>query len=396
MSIVDSQNAQLYFVDPDIRKAETLPACAFTDKDFLQLELSTIFKDSWLPIPEPSQQNYANNAESLVDFMRIRGAHSPFSLFSHPYFLQRDFKGEGKLHCFPNVCTHAWYPLVLGQGRTREKRIICAQHGRQFNCDGSFLSQKGFETTLEFPRACDALRDIPVASWKQFLFVRLGERGRNLESYLTEMTASTLHMHVEEWKRVAQTIDVREVKGNWKQHAWNYMDTFHIPFIHQAPEGLADAIDTATYQTELYPDSALQWAFAKDPSHGFDPDLLPSRFRDPKDPTKRVFALWWFVFPNMTFNFYPWGLSVNVYMPVPDKPDRTNFFWYHYVLDEAKYADRNISWLSQRIDDEDTDAIGKAFRGISSPFAVRSKFAPSAEKGPHWFHRQVFTKIFDR
>lgn len=396
MSVANNLNVALNFVDPNIKKAETLPARAFMDKEFLQLELDTIFKDSWLPIPEPSSQDFVSNAESLVDFMRIRGAQTPFTLLGHPYFLQRDFKGEGKLHCFPNVCTHAWYPLVLGPGRSREKRIICAQHGRQFNCDGSFLSQKGFEPSTEFPRACDALCDIPVANWKQFLFARLGGKGSSLESRLAEMTATTELMQVEEWKRIVQAGEVREVKGNWKQHAWNYMDTFHIPFIHQAPEGLADAIDTATYQTELYPDSALQWAYAKDPSHGFDPEMLPQRFRDQSDPTKRVFALWWFVFPNMTFNFYPWGLSVNVYMPVPSKPDRTNFFWYHHVLDEAKYADRNISWLSQRVDEEDTDAIGKAFRGISSPFAVRGKFAPSAEKGPHWFHRRVFTAIFDR
>ena len=37
--------------------------------------------------------------------------------------------------------------------------------------------------------------------------------------------------------------EVREVEGNWKLHAWNYMDTFHIPYIHRAPGGLADAIE---------------------------------------------------------------------------------------------------------------------------------------------------------
>ena len=61
--------------------------------------------------------------------------------------------------------------------------------------------------------------------------------------------------------------------------------------------GLADAIDLKSYATELYPGTALQWAYAKDPSHGFDPKLLPDRFRDSK---RRVFALWWFVFPNLT------------------------------------------------------------------------------------------------
>lgn len=32
-----------FFVDPDIAKAETLPAYAFEDSDVLSLELSTLF-----------------------------------------------------------------------------------------------------------------------------------------------------------------------------------------------------------------------------------------------------------------------------------------------------------------------------------------------------------------
>ena len=56
------------------------------------------------------------------------------------------------------------------------------------------------------------------------------------------------------------------------------------------------------------------------PEDGFAPAQLPERLRDPD--RRRVFALWWFVWPNLTFNFYPWGLSVNVYQPVPGAPTR--------------------------------------------------------------------------
>ena len=37
----------------------------------------------------------------------------------------------------------------------------------------------------------------------------------------------------------------RDVAGNWKQHAWNYLDPFHIGFVHRAPGGLADAVASA-------------------------------------------------------------------------------------------------------------------------------------------------------
>src|SRR6185437_2239812 len=126
--------------------------------------------------------------------------------------------------------------------------------------------------------------------------------------------------------------------------------------------------------------AALQWAYATNPDHGFEPEMLPARFRDPR---RRVFALWWFVFPNLTLNFYPWGLSVNVYMPCPGNPHQTLFLWYHYVLDEGLYERRDEVWLNHQVDSEDVDAIRQVSRAVSSGVAPRGRFAPGQEAGPH-------------
>ena len=150
---------------------------------------------------------------------------------------------------------------------------------------------------------------------------------------------------------------------------------------------LADAVDLGSYTTELYDHAVLQWVYARDAADGFDPAWLPERFRDPKG--RRVFALWWFVFPNLTLNFYPWGLSVNVYQPVPDRPDTTRFVWYQLALDRAKHAERDKRWLSSQVDAEDVDALAQVSRGLRSGFAHRPRFAPEHERGVHWFHRKV-------
>jgi choline monooxygenase len=109
-----------------------------------------------------------------------------------------------------------------------------------------------------------------------------------------------------------------------------------------------------------------------------------------------VFALWWFVFPNLTLNFYPWGLSINLYAPVPGKPQRTLFHWYHLVRDASKYAKREEVWMMKAVDDEDVDALTQVARGVRSGMAPRGRFAGDAEKGPHWFHRKVYESAFAR
>src|SRR5438445_6666050 len=97
-----------FFVDPEISRAESLPASAFVDPEFLDLELGTIFARSWLLAPQESDSE--KGIANLTDSLEKTGTRVPFNLLGKPLFLQR---GQyGNLSCFPNVCTHAWHPLV--------------------------------------------------------------------------------------------------------------------------------------------------------------------------------------------------------------------------------------------------------------------------------------------
>lgn len=227
------------------------------------------------------------------------------------------------------------------------------------------------------------------------IFVSTGEPLAPFREFVGKLQESIPGLPLEKLTRDESKVEIREVDGNWKQHAWNYMDNFHIRFVHKGPGGLADAIDLSSYRTELFKFSSLQWAYSRDPKKGFEHRYLAERFRDPKDPSRRVFALWWFVFPNMTFNFYPWGLSVNVYMPIPGRPDKTRFLWLQYALDEEKFRRRNTTWLSEQVDEEDIEAISLVSTGARSGFAPRGRFSPREEAGPHWFHRLVYETAFE-
>jgi choline monooxygenase len=365
-------------VDEDIRRAEGLPPATFADRDFLDRELATIFRRSWLVVPE-----HGDDPRPLDEQLAARGSRVPVTVLGRPLFLQRGWDDDA-LRAFPNTCTHAWYPLVLGA--SRGPTLVCGQHGRRFDCTGRFVSQQGFPADMPgFPRACDHLEALQVAAWRRLTFVAMSAQVPALGELLAEVDASLAKMPTT-FERLSA--EVREIAGNWKQHSCNYLDHFHIGFVHRAPGGLADAIDLGSYTTEIHEHGAvLQWVYARDPADGFDPAWLPERFQDAKG--RRVFALWWFVFPNLALSFYPWGLSVNVYQPVPERPDATRFVWYQLALDRAKHAERDRRWLSSQVDAEDVDALAQVSRGLRSGFAHRQRFAPEHEQALHWFHRHV-------
>ncbi len=160
-----------FFVDPDIRRAESLPDSAFTDPDFLQLEMETIFNKTWMLLPHHGSQS---RSTALSEFPNKPGSRVPFSLLGKPLFLQRNSKSE--ISCFPNVCTHAWHPLV--ESATVGGSIVCPQHGREFDSEGRFVSHKGFEKLEDFPRESDNLRKLLLENWGPLISVCLGEPSR--------------------------------------------------------------------------------------------------------------------------------------------------------------------------------------------------------------------------
>jgi phenylpropionate dioxygenase-like ring-hydroxylating dioxygenase large terminal subunit len=93
-------------VDPDPLVAETLPASAFTSQEWLDAELDTVFRGSWVFVPERAAADLRDDPRSMADLVRRRGSRAPVSLLDRPFFLQRDW--DGRLHLFPNVCTDVW------------------------------------------------------------------------------------------------------------------------------------------------------------------------------------------------------------------------------------------------------------------------------------------------
>ena len=179
-------SAQDYYVDADIGKAQTLPVQAFRDPHFLDFEFRTIFSRNWLFVPQKTQPELRKDARALQEILQIRGVQVPFSLLNQPLFLQRDW--EEKLHCFPNICTHAWFPLV--HGVSRERLITCQQHGRKFDCAGKFSGQPGFQNLPGVPRPEDHLKDLPIAEWGPFFFLSLERPSISFEDLMKPGQAS--------------------------------------------------------------------------------------------------------------------------------------------------------------------------------------------------------------
>src|SRR6185436_4145154 len=105
--------------------------------------------------------------------------------------------------------------------------------------------------------------------------------------------------------------------------------------------------------------SNLQLGIAKEEEDCFE---LP---KSSIDYGKDIAAYYFWVFPNMMFNFYPWGLSVNVVQPMSTGQCKVSFLTY--VSDATKLGTGAGSGLDE-VELEDEEVVERVQQGIRSRF----------------------------
>ena len=357
-------------VHEDIRKASTLPARFYSDPGLFARARERIFAPSWQLVGD-------------TDRVKVPGQVYPFTLLEglldEPLLLTRDAKDE--LHCLSNVCTHRGNLVADSAGV--EPMLRCRYHGRRFALDGRFASMPEFEGAEGFPSEADHLPRVPFELFEKFIFVSLEPETR-LEDLVREMKLRCAWMPFSECVFDPSRSRDYVVRAHWALYCDNYLEGFHIPYVHA---GLTGALDYSGYRTELFPSASLQVGIATGGEDAFD---LP---RSSPDYGQRIAAYYFWLFPNTMFNVYPWGISTNVVMPVAVNFTKVTFC--SYVWDSSR-LDRGAGAALDRVEREDEVIVENVQRGLRSRFYDRGRYSPKREQGVHHFHRLVARHLEDR
>jgi choline monooxygenase len=211
------------------------------------------------------------------------------------------------------VCTHRGTLVVDGPGH--EQQLRCRYHGRRFTLDGRFNSMPEFEATADFPSPADDLPRVALGMWERFLMVALAP-AMTFDDVVAPMRARLGHLPVDELIFDATGARDYVVNANWALYIDNYLEGFHIPYVHNS---LAAVIDYGAYAVELERYAVLQVAIARSGETAFETP------RSHPDAGKRVAAYYFWLFPTTMFNVYPWGISVNVVNPIAVDRTRVSF-----------------------------------------------------------------------
>ena len=234
-------------IHPDIKKAHTLPSKYYTESSVFGEIISKLSKSFHFAahisqfeknniIPLPQLENILNESLILVKSDKIR--------------------------CLSNVCTHRG--MLIATNPCSSKTLRCGYHGRTFGLDGCMKNMPEFDDVEDFPSQKDDLKEFQIMEWRGLYFV-----GGNkfFDSVSKELERRIGWINLEQFRHDESRHRDYEIKANWALYVDNYLEGFHIPFVH---EDLNAVLDFDSYDVEIFKYSSLQIGIADDHDICFD------------------------------------------------------------------------------------------------------------------------------
>ena len=341
-----------FTVDPDITVARTLDKAFYLDDAVWALARERVFARSW---------QWLGSADDVAEPGSLAPRELLPGLLDDPLLLARD--AAGTLRGLSNVCTHRGLRLV--DAPCRAQAIRCGYHGRRFGLDGRFQAMPGFEGARDFPSAADHLPEVPFCLLRGHAFASLAPAAPLAEVF-APIEARHAALPWQDFRADASRSRTFTFDAHWALYVENYLEGLHIPFLHP---GLTQTLDLAGYDYELFPWCNLQTGRARPGEPAFEGGIA---------------AYYWWVFPNLMLNFYPWGLSLNLVEPLA--PAKTRVHFRSFVANPSLLG-AGAGGALDPVELEDEAAVQSVQRGIRSRLYSSGRYSPRHERGVHHFHR---------
>ena len=350
------------YVDEDISRALTLHSDYYTNTELFE-KIKTSFSNHW---------HFAVHSSEFDD-VNIIPLERMGDIINDELILTKD----ENYNCISNVCTHRAM-LLVGE-KCQKSRIQCPYHGRTFDLKGQLKNMPKFENVKNFPSDIDNLDKFELKNWKNLLFVNNSQQ--NFDEFINFLENRIGWMDVEKFKYDSNKDRMHHVKANWALYVDNYLEGFHIPFVHG---DLNNIIENDSYKTELFSNGVLQIGYSKPGEVCFD---LP---KESSDYGSNIAAYYFWIYPNMMFNFYPWGLSVNIVVPLDSGNSKIIYRGYvknHDLISKGAGGDLD------KVEEEDQYIVESVQRGVRSQSYERGRYSPEKETGVHHFHRLLLKNL---
>lgn len=374
-----------------VTSASTLTPEAYRSIDYHRAELSRLWEGSWVCI------GFASDVPEV-------GAVAVRSVADRSILLVRDV--DDRIRSFLNVCRHRGTQLVSADCNVGQ-RIRCPYHAWAYGLDGACVGTPLFDgsdipdhyrdmfdmsDTVGFDRADYGLYGVRLSEWEGLLFVNVSGSAPPLDEWLGDLGDRLGGYGLGRWNvRSTKTYDV---VANWKLVAENFMEYYHLPWVHPELVKVSRMQDHYRFQgTGMYTGMTTTPISQSSSSAGWL-ELPPSKAVTGPDSSSGRFIL---LFPNVALSVLP--NHAFIMLLESRGVDRTIERTALLASDESMVGAESVQALGRlaefwdHVNSEDIDIVERVQRGIETPEYTGGRMCYRFEEPLHRFQNMVIDRM---
>ena len=215
-------------------KSASLSKDRYISEDFMQSEWEGIWTKAWL---------FAGLESDLLE----PGDFFIYDIGRESIVITRN--DENEISAFYNVCQHRGNKIVTLESGSFSK-VSCPYHGWTYGLDGTLEHVPDRELFKEgVPCEEKSLKPVKVSVWAGLVFINMDENSSSLETFLGSIVDQLKPYKFEKMNLVKhQTVSLLET--NWKTVRDNFLEQYHVDFIHPQHASFVDCCDA---ENDLWP-----------------------------------------------------------------------------------------------------------------------------------------------
>jgi choline monooxygenase len=373
-----------------VEAASTLLPEAYYDGDYHEVEQERLWSTGWVCVGILAELDQPGRA--LVRTIAGRSI-----------IVAKNESGEPG--AFLNVCRHRGTQLLEEDGNVGTK-IRCPYHAWAYDLDGACIGTPLFEGSdipedqqgmfdmsdvKAFDRADYGLFPVRIATWGGLLFVSLSADTPELETWLGDLPQRLGGYGMESWE--IQVTRPYEIQANWKLIAENFMEYYHLPWVHPELIKVSRIKDHYRYQGPGMYTGMTTSPVSRDENSVWL-DLPPHDGVQGSDLTSGRFMM---LFPNVALSVLPNHAFVMVMEPIgPGATHEKTYLMTHPdTMGEQGSAEalERLHSFWDHVNREDIEIVERVQRGISTPEYRGGRMCYRFEEPLHRFQNMVIDRM---
>ncbi len=374
-----------------VELASTLRPEAYRSEAYFSVEQEQVFAGGWVAVA--ARAEVATPGQAVVRTVAGRSVIVTMN-------------ADGELRAFLNVCRHRGSRLVRKDGELRGNKIRCPYHAWAYDLDGACIGTPMFEGSSipddlkpafdmsdvkAFDRADYSLFDVRVEAWGPLVLVTLDPDAMPLDTWLGDLAERLAGFGLDDWGvRARRDYDIA---ANWKLIAENFMEYYHLPWVHPELMKVSRLQDHYRFQG-----AGMYTGMTTTPVSGDENsvwlDLPP---HDGVVGADRVSGRFMLLFPNAAISVLPNHCFLMILEPLaPDHTlERTLLLTHPQTMESAGSTEALAGLVDfwDEVNSEDITIVEDVQRGISTPEYQGGRMCYRFEEPVHRFQNMVIDRM---